>query len=53
MKIPLPADGKTVRYTGLQSRVNGGETHVNPLSLKMAASPPAGVRMPPEGQKPH
>jgi len=53
MKIPLPADGKTVRYTGLQSRVNGGETHANPLAFKMAAPPPTGVRMPPEGQKPH
>jgi hypothetical protein len=53
MKISLPADGRTVRYTGLQSRVNGGETHVNPLSFKLASPPPVGVRMPPEGQKPH
>jgi hypothetical protein len=53
MKIKLPADGRTVRYTGLQSRVNGDETHVNPLLFKLASPPPAGVRMPPEGQKPH
>jgi hypothetical protein len=53
MKISLPADGKTVRYTGLQSRVNGGETHVNPLSFKKIGAPPAGAHMPPEGQMPH
>jgi hypothetical protein len=50
--IKLPKDGKTVRYTGLQSRVNDGQTHVNPLEFRPGA-PPAGVDMPPEGQMPH
>jgi hypothetical protein len=52
MGISLPKDGKTVRYTGIQGHVNGGETHVNPLSFTLAVPPPAGVRMPPEGQRP-
>jgi len=51
--IPTPADGRTVRYTGIQSRVNGDETHVNPTSFILASPPPAGATMPPEGQKPH
>ena len=50
--IALPKDGRTVRYTGLQSRVNGNETHVSPLEFKPAAAP-AGVVMPPEGHMPH
>src|SRR5437867_12962649 len=52
MGIALPKDGRTVRYTGLQSRVNGNETHVSPLEFKPWV-PPAGVNMPPEGQMPH
>ena len=52
MGISLPKDGRTVRYTGLQSRVNGNETHVSPLEFKPGA-PPAGAQMPPEGQMPH
>ena len=52
MGISLPKDGRTVRYTGLQSRVNGNETHVSPLEFKPGA-PPAGAKMPPEGQMPH
>jgi len=52
MKISLPADGKNVRYTGLQSRVNGNETHVNPFTFKPGAPPP-GAAMVPEGQMPH
>ena len=50
--IALPKDGKTVRYTGLQSRVNGNVTHASPLEFKLGAAP-AGVHMPPEGQMPH
>jgi hypothetical protein len=53
MGIKLPADGKNVRYTGLQSRVNGNETHINPLDALKPGAPPAGVHMPPEGQMPH
>ncbi|TLY37138.1 MAG: 2-oxoglutarate:ferredoxin oxidoreductase [Nitrospirae bacterium] len=52
MGIALPADGRNVRYTGLQSRVNGNETHTNPFSFK-PGPPPAGVQMVPEGQMPH
>lgn len=52
MGIKLPSDGKTVRYTGIQSRVNGNETRANPLAL-MPGPPPAGAHMPPEGQMPH
>jgi len=51
--IKLPNDGKTVRYTGLQSRVNDNQTHVNPLEFRPPGAPPAGVHMPPEGQMPH
>jgi hypothetical protein len=51
--ISLPADGRTVRYTGLQSRVNGNETHIDPLGFFTPGPPPAGVHMPPEGQMPH
>jgi hypothetical protein len=51
--IKLPQDGKTVRYTGLQSRVNDNQTHVNPLEFSPPGAPPAGVHMPPEGQMPH
>jgi hypothetical protein len=50
--IALPSEGKTVRYTGLQSRVNGNVTHASPLEFRPGA-PPAGVHMPPEGQMPH
>src|SRR5207247_5921300 len=53
MGIKLPADGKNVRYTGLQSRVNGNETHINPLAALKPGAPPAGVHMPSEGQMPH
>src|SRR3989454_2244470 len=52
MNISLPTDGKNVRYTGLQSRVNGNETHINPTAF-MPGPPPAGVHLPPEGQMPH
>lgn len=53
MGIPLPPEGKTVRFTGLQSRVNGNETHVNPLAFT-PGPPPAGAHMmPAEGQMPH
>jgi hypothetical protein len=50
--IPLPSDGRTVRYTGLQSRVNGNETHVNPMAFT-PGPPPPGAHMPSEGQMPH
>jgi hypothetical protein len=53
MGMKLPADGKNVRYTGLQSRVNGNETHINPLTALKPGAPPAGVHMPSEGQMPH
>src|SRR2546426_191832 len=53
MGINLPSDGKNVRYTGLQSRVNGNETHINPLVALKPGAPPAGVHMPSEGQMPH
>src|SRR5207245_512542 len=53
MGINLPTDGKNVRYTGLQSRVNGNETHIDPLVALKPGAPPAGVHMPSEGQMPH
>lgn len=31
MEIPLPANGENVRFTGIQSKVNAGKTHTNPL----------------------
>src|SRR2546425_868622 len=53
MGINLPSDGKNVRYTGLQSRVNGNETHIDPPVAVKPGGPPAGGHMPPEGQMPH
>lgn len=34
LKIPMPKDGKTVRLTPTQVRLNGGITHVNPVDFE-------------------
>jgi hypothetical protein len=35
MGIKLPENSNNVRYTGLQSRVHGGQTHTNPLDFSI------------------
>lgn len=34
LRIPMPKDGKTVRLTPTQVRLNGGITHENPLDIE-------------------
>jgi hypothetical protein len=36
LNIKMPRDGKTVRLTHTQSRLNGGITHVNPIEIEDA-----------------
>jgi len=38
MGIPLPDNRENVRFTGIQSKVNGGKTHTNPLTFTPSPS---------------
>ena len=43
MGIKLPQSGENVRFTGTQSKVHGGKTHVNPLAFMPSAGAVSGA----------